>query len=131
MEKKLLNHLQKEIHSPVANYQRLQEESKSSAEAFDELMESNFHVEALEFLNKFGVISPNMIRPLVKILVRQTKSQVCLFDDPDSDNWKNLTFIGVKLQQKTLVVFLLTLKFLQVKLDILKNLLSISSLQQF
>ena len=68
-------------------------------------MESNFHVEALELLNKFGVISLNIIRPLGRILFRQIKSQVCLFDDPDDDYWRNLIRIGEILQKRTLVVF--------------------------
>ena len=59
--------------------------------------ESNVHVKALELMNKNGVIHSSLIRPIAKLLVPTNKSLFRLYDDPDSDNWKDYEMNGEKV----------------------------------
>ena len=53
------------------------------------MVESNVHVKASELMNRNGVFDSNLIRPIAKLLILTYKSQFRLYDDPDSDNWKD------------------------------------------
>ena len=48
-------------------------------------------------MNKNEIIHSSLIRPIAKLLVRKSKSQFRLLNDPDSDNWKNYKMNGQKV----------------------------------
>ena len=77
--------------------QKLLDESKSTTKAIEELYESSVHVKALQLINQRGEIHSNLIRPIAKLLVPTNKSQFRLYDDPDSDNWKDYVMNGEKV----------------------------------
>ena len=69
--------------------QKLLKETISNTKAIEGLDELNVHVNALELLNKNGVIHSSSIRPTTNILVLTNKNQFRLIDDLDSDNWND------------------------------------------
>ena len=48
-------------------------------------------------MNRYGVIHPRLIRSIAKLLVSTNKNQLRLYDDLDSDNWKDYVMNGEKV----------------------------------
>ena len=51
----------------------------------------------VESMNKNEIIHSSLIRPIAKLLVRKSKSQFRLLNDPDSDNCENYKMNGQKV----------------------------------
>ena len=49
-------------------------------------------------MNKSGVIDTSLTKPFAKLFVRQTKSQLRLYDDPIADNWKDYIMNAEKVK---------------------------------
>ena len=89
----------KELFEPITKAvtdtsQKSLEETKSTTKAIEELVESNFHVKALELMNKSRVIDSSLIRPTAKLLVPTNKRPFPLYDDPDNNYWNDYILNG-------------------------------------
>jgi len=77
--------------------QKLLEETTSNTKAIENLVESNKYVKTLESMHKNEVIHSSLIRPIARLLVPETKSQLRLCEDPDSENWHDYVMNGEKV----------------------------------